>query len=179
MRNVFISYTRDDQAAAQLIASRLAEAGESVFFDIEGIVAGDSWNERISDALRSASIVLVLLSSNSRRSTYVQDEVQLALKSKKLVIPVLLDKGAKQNWLWPLLATRQSIELDLRSDQLESQLSTLVGRLSTLRAVDRSVPPSAIGAEAPRALRMSNRWKSVALAVASAAVGALLMWLLR
>lgn len=179
MRKVFLSYARDDQVAARLIADRLSQAGYSVFVDFDSLVSGADWSERIRTALESASAVLVLLSSNSRRSSWVQDEVQTALESKKLVIPVLLDEGAKENWLWPLVATRQSVSLNLRSGDLDEQLDHLLQGLSSLGQFDR---PSEIHPPVPleeMTSRNSGIWKSVVIAVASAALGAIVTWLSR
>src|ERR1700694_3428245 len=104
MRNVFISYAREDQAAAELIANRLRKAGVSVFVDEASLVAGGNWSAQLGRAMQDASAVVVLLSANSRKRTWVDSEVQSALESKKLVVPVLLDAQAKDNWVWPLVA---------------------------------------------------------------------------
>jgi hypothetical protein len=184
MHDIFISYTRDDQEAAAAIADRLSAAGFSVFFDRQAIVAGESWSARIGEELRTARAVVALLSSRSRRSTWVADELQEALDSKKLVVPVLLDQGAKENWLWPLLATRQSIQLDLESPNWNSQLNELAHALSQAlgkepmvrrRVTEKAavVPPEMAPLSAA-----THLWKLVALAIASAAVGAVITWLL-
>jgi hypothetical protein len=179
MNRIFISYTRDDQDAARLIAERLRAAGFEVFYDVEAIVAGDSWSNKVRAALQDAAAVLVLLSSNSRRSSWVQDEVQTALESKTLIVPVLLDEGAKQNWLWPLVATRQSVSLDLRSPAVQEQLDYLVGGLASLTS--KSPGSLSRGPEpvltAP--MRASIVWKEVAIGIVSAILGALVSWLLR
>jgi TIR domain len=188
MHDVFISYAREDQVAAQSIASRLSRAGFSVFFDREGVVAGASWSNTIENELHDARAVLALLSSNSRRSTWVKDELQEALDNKKLVIPVLLDQGAKENWLWPLLATRHRIDLDLSSPSPEPQLEQLVRALSTaLRKEDEAKPrfehglsdhrPAAPPAF-PTVSSNARLWIMILVALVSAALGALATWLL-
>lgn len=188
MRSVFISYARDDQAFARTIAEYLSSAGLSVFFDSEAIVAGDSWSARISSALRSADAVVVLLSSNSRRSTYVQDELQTALESKKVVIPILLDAQATQNWLWPLLGTRQAVRIDMSLGDLHSQLRPLAEALAIQwnedvavfsRSADDSAPLPLSPPPPPQASRQSSAWRTVVIAAISAALGSLLTWLLR
>src|SRR5262245_13427270 len=103
MSSVFISYSRDDQTVASALSHELEERGLSVFRDI-AITAGEDFSHQIRDALAHADVVVVLLSSNSGRSRWVKDEVATALESRKTVIPVLLDAGAKENWVWPLLA---------------------------------------------------------------------------
>src|SRR5258708_4608829 len=85
MRDVFISYTRDDQDAAGRIADRLSAKGFSVFFDRDAIVSGETYSKLIVTKIQSASAVLVLLSSRSRKSKWVADELQTALDTKKVV----------------------------------------------------------------------------------------------
>lgn len=188
MHDIFISYTRDDQDAAAAIADRLSASGFSVFFDRQALVSGEAWSDKIGEELRGADAVIALLSSRSRRSTWVADELQGALDSKKLVIPVLLDQGAKENWLWPLLATRQSIELNWGSSLWHSQLNVLVEALSNslnketfetrrdfasnmLELNETSVRPVVI-ATLHRFLLL------IAFAIVSATVGAVITWLL-
>jgi hypothetical protein len=109
MNDVFLSYQSDDSAIAQGITRSLERRGINVFFDREALVAGEEFNNAILDALRDARIVLVLLSRHSKRSTWVEAQLQDALDSKTDIIPVLLDEHAKENWVWPLLADRQAI----------------------------------------------------------------------
>jgi WD40 repeat protein len=51
----------------------------------------------------------VLLSRSSQRDTPV-DAVLTGALEKKVVIPVLLDERARNNWIWPLVADRQTVE---------------------------------------------------------------------
>jgi len=178
MDKVFISYTRKDQDAARLIAERLRAAGFVVLLDTETLVTGDKWSDQVRAALQDAAAVLVLLSSNSRRSSWVEDELQTALENKKLVIPILLDEGAKQNWLWPLVATRQSISLDLHSPTLQDQLNHLVRHLTALRKV-QPIAAQASEPALPKAMLSLGVWPTAAIAIVSAILGALAAWLLR
>ena len=130
MHNVFISFSPGDDAAARTIASKLQLKGLRVFFDREGIVAGESWTNKTDNELKSADTVLALLSSRSRRNSWVQDEIQTALSSDKTIISVLLDNEATQNWLWPLLATKQTLKLDLSTSQSDVQLEQLAQEIS-------------------------------------------------
>lgn len=169
MSKVFISYSGGDEAAshaAKLVARRLRTRGMSVFFDRDSLVAGGKWSEQIREALEDSTAVVVLLSSSSRRSTWVESEVQVALERKKLIVPILLDRGATENWLWPLLAERHALQLDLNSPELDAQLHVLTTQIER-----------AVGAPAEGSLR-SNRVTIIAVAVASAIVTALVAWLL-
>lgn len=131
MRNVVISYAREDQGAANLIANRLKKAGVSVFVAEASLVAGGNWSAQLRRAVQEASAVVVLLSANSRKGTWVDSEVQTVLESKRLVVPVLLDAQAKDNWIWPLVSNRQSFVLDVETTAVHRQLDSLAAALET------------------------------------------------
>jgi hypothetical protein len=130
MADIYLSYNRVDGDAARRIASRLSAEGFSVFFDSVAIVGGESFSDRIRQEIENAKAVLALLSSQSRKSSWVGEELQTALRSSQFVLPVLLDRDAKDNWLWPLLADRHSVVVDFSSTYSRSQLDQLVRVLS-------------------------------------------------
>jgi hypothetical protein len=165
-RKVFVSYSREDRMAADAIANRLRSKGFLVFMDTIAIVAGKSYSDTIDQEIRSASAVVVLLSSRSQQSKWLNDEVQAALDSKALVLSILLDEHAKDNWLWPLLATRPSVELDLTSRDVESQLDNVARRLS-------------VEIRGPARARAKRYASSIAGAAVYAALGAFIAWLLQ
>ena len=162
MSSVFISYSHDDQTVASALSHELEERGLSVFRD-SAITAGEDFSHQIRDALAHADVVVVLLSSNSGRSRWVKDEVATALESRKTVIPVLLDAGAKENWVWPLLADRTARTINSKADlhQLASDIEHSIEKR----------PPAAM-AHPMRA--SSTRWLLVAVAILAALLGAIL-----
>jgi len=99
----------------------------------------------IVDELRGASSVLVLLSRHLRRDKWVESALQDALANKENVVPVLLDDNAKENWIWPLLADRQTIindpELD-NSDLIRKILPALRGIRTSARGSWQSLEDS-------------------------------------
>lgn len=110
MPRVFLSYARPDQEIANAIASEMRENGSSVFGDDQALVSGDRFDNQTEQALDRADFVVLLLSENSSRSRWVEAELINALEQKKHVIPVLLDKNAKENYVWPLVANFPTIE---------------------------------------------------------------------
>lgn len=143
MADVFISYARDDAAKARQLQRALVEVGLSVFEDQDVLVAGTDFSRAIADSLRSAKAVVVLLSANTRRGEWVQEELTSVLEAKAgpLVIPVLLDRQAKENWVWPLVANRQAIDLTNRPDEI-AEVATRV-RKAILRTAQEVLPPPA------------------------------------
>lgn len=121
MSDVYISCAREDRQVGRELSMLLERSGLTVFFDMEVLVGGEEFNQTITNALRQAKAVVVLLSANTNRSTWVQHELSSVIEQKygPLVIPVLLDRQAKENWVWPLISNRQAIDLSERRDKLE------------------------------------------------------------
>ena len=87
--SVFISYSREDQARAQVLASRLTNAGFKVWWDIE-IPAGAEFAEVIEDRLKRALCVIVIWSAHSVHSRWVREEAEYG-KSRGILIPIIVD----------------------------------------------------------------------------------------
>jgi hypothetical protein len=88
--DVFLSYSRDDKDRLREIFSTLHE---NTWFRIwwdKNLRAGQSFPEKIDDALRAAKVVIVFWSGTSVRSKWVIDEARRAETMGKL-LPVLID----------------------------------------------------------------------------------------
>lgn len=109
---IFVSYRTDDtgQAASRLFGSLAKVFGrERVFIDHERLEGGESYTERLQTEAAEAAVMLVLIGdrwlkaqnpvTGDRRlnelDDWVRREIQLALKSRAMVVPVLVD-GARQ-----------------------------------------------------------------------------------
>ncbi len=89
MSDVFLSYSRQDVSAAQLIAEALEREGFSVWKDNQ-IAAGDSYVNKIQRSLATAKAVVVLWSRASTASSWVMDEASYG-RDCGILIPVALD----------------------------------------------------------------------------------------
>ena len=87
--DIFISYSRDDQAVARQYADALKAEGFSVWWDTE-LRPGESFDAVIEAALRAAKAVVVLWSPRSVASRWVRAEATLADRLKTLV-PVIIE----------------------------------------------------------------------------------------
>ena len=105
MARIFLSYAREDVAAAQAFAGALGGAGHEVWWDHQ-LRAGSRFSWDIAAALKGAEAVLVLWSKDSVESAWVQDEAAEGLEGSRLV-PVALD-GSK-----PPLGFRQYHTIDV------------------------------------------------------------------
>ncbi len=82
--DIFLSYSREDQARATLFAEAFERAGLKVWWDA-GLRAGEAYDEVTETALRTAKAVVVLWSKTSVASRWVRAEATLADRNKTLV----------------------------------------------------------------------------------------------
>lgn len=99
-KSFFISYAHEDAPAAKRLANDLRSHGHSVWIDEEQIKSGDSLVEKIQEGINSSQNLIVLLSENSAKSTWVRQEIASAFQddpagSARRIIPVLLDSRAE------------------------------------------------------------------------------------
>src|SRR5262245_43783595 len=103
---IFVSYRREDTGdAAQALYSRLMEAcgASQVFMDVSTIELGQQWPDRIRNALKDASAVVVLIGENwltshdlygRRRLDFEKDwvrlEISYAIAERKKIYPILI-----------------------------------------------------------------------------------------
>ena len=83
-RDVFLSYAREDQAAARIFAETLEREGLRVWWDA-ALRTGEAYDETMEAALKSAKAVVVLWSKTSVASRWVRAEATLADRNKTLV----------------------------------------------------------------------------------------------
>jgi hypothetical protein len=88
--HVFISYSRQDRAYVQQLAEDLRRQAIDVWLD-DVIVTGERWASVIQRAIDSAAGVLVVMSSDSANSEWVQYEIDYARHHAKPILPLLLN----------------------------------------------------------------------------------------
>jgi TIR domain len=90
---VFISHSSKDKPFVRRLAQRLWREGYQVWLDEKELVPGDALATRLSDALKEARVVIVVVTPASRRSKWLAFELNKAtermVKGKCRVIPVL------------------------------------------------------------------------------------------
>lgn len=87
--DIFLSYSREDQAVARLFAQGLEREGFSVWWD-QTLRSGEAYDEVTEQALKSAKVVLVLWSRKSVASRWVRAEATIADRNHTL-LPVMLE----------------------------------------------------------------------------------------
>jgi S1-C subfamily serine protease len=87
--DIFISYAREDEQRAEMLAQRLGDSGWSIFWD-RTIPIGKTWRETIGRELQGARCVIVLWSKNSIESRWVQEEADDA-QERGILVPILIE----------------------------------------------------------------------------------------
>lgn len=89
--DIFICYSPRDLAATESIANVLESNGYTYFLDVNGIISGDNYVKSISNAIESCSIFLLVHSTNSTKSRWCINEVNLAFKTNKPILTISID----------------------------------------------------------------------------------------
>ena len=154
MPKVFLSHSSADRSAAEQLAETLEQRGISVFIDVNTLVSGTDFSEEASDLILHSDAVILLLSINSQRSKWVERELTHALESNKLVVPVLLDAEAKENWIWPLVADRSAVRVDNETgfEQIADSLCKAIGH-DAHEEVQSPPPSGSFESAAPNAYK--------------------------
>jgi hypothetical protein len=93
MRDVFISYKREQRDHVQLIASEFRRLGLDTWFDA-GLSAGETFSEEIERELRSSKAVLVCWSPSAALSRWVRAEADVGF-SRDVLCAVYVDGPEK------------------------------------------------------------------------------------
>src|SRR5262245_21146689 len=89
MPDIFLSYSREDQAIARRYAEALARDGFSVWWD-QALHPGEAFDQVTERALEEARAVVVLWSKTSVQSRWVRAEATQANANNRLV-PVMIE----------------------------------------------------------------------------------------
>lgn len=110
-RPVFLSYSRKDTEAANMLKASLEEDGFNVWMDVEDIKSGP-WRERIDEGLDEARATILLMTSNSLASDIVKEEMSLSAGGGVPLIPVQIGEPEIPGWFRDRYGELQKYFLD-------------------------------------------------------------------
>lgn len=96
--HVFLSYASEDRERVLDVAQGLDRLGIGFFQDVLALRAGDNWQQRIEDELRSCDALLLFWSQAAVKSEWVKREAELALALQKqndgtpTILPFILEQ---------------------------------------------------------------------------------------
>lgn len=92
MTQVMLSYAEEDKATMEKIRASLRREGITVWTNTTDIHTGEDFVDSIKRGIQKADNLVYLLSPNSIKSTYCQQELDLAVYLNKRIIPLLVQK---------------------------------------------------------------------------------------
>ncbi len=97
----FISYSSKDAAFASRLHAELEKNGVRCWYAPEDIKIGEEFRQTIDDAIREYDKLLLVLSEDSVRSSWVQDEVEACLErerrqQRQVRFPIPLDEAVER-----------------------------------------------------------------------------------
>lgn len=95
MRKIFISYSNEDSNFAKRLAEALNDTEVASQLHTNNVTTGERWPDLIRDSIRSASAMVVLLSTNTKTNSWIMFEIGAALALGIPVIPVLFSDTSR------------------------------------------------------------------------------------
>lgn len=91
--NIFASYSTKDIDLIKPVLNNLSQIqGVKIFFADMDLKPGDIISQKITQNIVGSDIFLVFYSTSAQQSSYVQQEIGVALGQNKIIIPILLDE---------------------------------------------------------------------------------------
>lgn len=106
MTHIFVSYSKFNRDYAQQLTDKLLREGFNVWIDAEKLRSSEDWWRAIVYALRTCDAFIVIMTSHSDQSQWVQRELTLAMKYNKPIYPLHLE-GDKESVNWEVLVRTQ------------------------------------------------------------------------
>ena len=149
---IFLSHSTTDRAQVELVKSQIEALGVDVYLAEHDPKPGTSIAAKVMQALKGSDAVVVLITSTSIDSAYVQQEIGLAKAYAKPLVPII-DKGVDKTRLG-MLAEVEWLELDLNQPtealtKMTASLQPLVLRQVAAVNVSVSAAPAVPSAANP------------------------------
>lgn len=124
MSHIFVSYSRIDEAFVIYLVSLLKDEGFTVWLDKERLDTGEIWSNELKQAIIDCVTFIIVMSPDAENSKWVQNELRLAEKLDKPILPVHY-RG--EIW-WSL----SNIQVEDMTQGLDANLSpSFINQLST------------------------------------------------
>ncbi|MEE0943391.1 MAG: toll/interleukin-1 receptor domain-containing protein [Methanobrevibacter sp.] len=127
--DVFISYSTKDKVTADAICHTLENNNMKCWIAPRNIKSGKPYAEEIMDAIMLTKIVVLVFSSNSQASQFVNNEINIAFSNSKPILSFKIDESMPEKELEYFLKTNHWLEA---YPNPEEKFSTLVRDASKL-----------------------------------------------
>jgi hypothetical protein len=106
---IFVSYSRESEAAVRALAQDVEALEHTVWYDHD-LSGGKVWWEQILTEIRNCQVFMMAVSPDSLRSVACSSEYNYAAELGKPILPILIADGVSTNLLPPKLSQIQFID---------------------------------------------------------------------
>lgn len=132
LKDVFISYSRQDHSIAYALKCKLEDTGLSVWMDENTLQAGDKLTIDIGRGISKSKIGVIFVSNNSRESRWVKTETSLMLFKREfrdknfIIIPVKLDDTSLPEELSEIIFVDCTGDTGVKTSKLANRIKHLI-----------------------------------------------------
>jgi len=137
--DIFVSFSRKNQAGANLLAQDLQQLGHNVWVDQE-LTGGQNWWERILLEIRRCDVFVFVLAAEALRSVACQREWGYAAQLNKRILPVLVADGVSTNLLPSALSVIQFVDYRHQDKQAFAALYKAIQNLPPAQPLPAPLP---------------------------------------
>ena len=142
--DVFISYSSTDKAVADAVCAKLESQKVRCWIAPRDVPAGQSWAGAIVNAIRTSRVFVLVLSSDSNKSTQVVREVEQAVENAIPILPFRIENIEPSDEMRYFI---KSIHwLDAMNPPMERHLEKLANSVQALLAVGEEPAPTTVAA---------------------------------
>lgn len=135
--DVFISYSTKDKVTADAICHTLEENQMKCWIAPRNIASGKPYAEEIMNAIQQTKIVVLVFSSNSQASQFVNNEINIAFTNSKPILSFKIDESMPEKEMAFYLKTNHWLEA---YPNPEREFATLVKDASMLVGIENKNP---------------------------------------
>ncbi|HEU5369254.1 MAG TPA: toll/interleukin-1 receptor domain-containing protein [Ktedonobacterales bacterium] len=140
---IFLSHSHKDNNWCSVFVEELKRCGADVWYDKQGLYVGAKWRETIETELTGRDIFLIVLTPDSWASSWVQDEITLAMSHQKRVVGVLHQSAQISGFI----TTRQMLDvIGLSGVEAARSVAAALGLARSEQSPASTVAQSADGA---------------------------------
>jgi TIR domain-containing protein len=162
--DVFISYGHQDKLTADAVCARLEGRGIRCWIAPRDLLAGQSYAEGITDALRGCRAFVLIFSGSANLSRHVSNEVERAVHHGLPVVPLRIEDVKPSGALEYFIGSVHW--LDALTPPLDRHLERLADSVDRLLQRPTDAPRAAAQALPPRPAIRPRLWLYAPLALA-------------
>lgn len=128
---VFVSYAHEDRRRVLQLVQRLRGEGWSVWIDVEELRGAGQWAVDIHEAIRTCDVFLLLITPASMHSHRVPDELELAKRNHRRIVPVMFESAQIPPQIEYNIASLQLVDHTADTDWQYADLDAALRRALT------------------------------------------------